>query len=353
MFNVGKIQTVLGPICPQTLGVTLAHEHILSDLSVVFKPKDQALSKAFFDQPVNMATLGRIRHFQLPNSDNYHLFDIDDAITEVNLFKQHGGDCIVEATSIGIARDPHGLARVSRATGVKVVMGSSYYVGAAHPPEVELATPEDLTRSIVRDIQEGAQGTDIKAGIIGEVGCSWPLTERERKVLEASARAQQITGAPLLIHPGRGEKAPIEILDILSKSGGDLARTIIGHIDRTVFSKDTLKEIAGTGCYLEWDLFGREESYYFQNPTVDMPGDGTKMNDISWAIAAGYGKKILISHDISSKHRLDKYGGHGYHYISAHIVPRMRTKGYTEQMIDDILVNNPRDVLTLAPRPNF
>ena len=36
----------------------------------------------------------------------------------------------------------------------------------------------------------------------------------------------------------------------------------MGHLDRTVFEKDTLLEIAESGCYLEWDLFGQENHYY-------------------------------------------------------------------------------------------
>ena len=56
-------------------------------------------------------------------------------------------------------------------------------------------------------------GTGIKAGIIGEVGCTWPLTDNERKSLAAAAAAQRETGAAILIHPGRHPDAPPEIMD--------------------------------------------------------------------------------------------------------------------------------------------
>ena len=59
---------------------------------------------------------------------------------------------------------------------------------------------------------------------------------------------------------------------------------------------------------------------------------------------------VLAAHDICSKHRLVRYSGHGYHYILAHIVPRMRVRGFSDEAIDDILVNNPRDVLTFVGR---
>lgn len=65
----------------------------------------------------------------------------------------------------------------------------------------------------------GIGGSGMQCGLIGEIGCSWPLTKTEKKSLEAAALAQKETGAPLLIHPGVNPKAPFEILDILEASG--------------------------------------------------------------------------------------------------------------------------------------
>jgi phosphotriesterase-related protein len=344
----GKIQTVLGTIGPDELGVTLTHEHLLIDLSVVYETPASASEKGFFNSPVSLETLGRIRHHGAVNADNARLEDIDTAIDETNLYRQYGGASLLEVSSMGLSRDPIGLARISRATEVNVIMGASYYVAAAHPPDMASISEDEIVAQIVRDVTEGADGTDIRSGVIGEVGCSWPLTDNERKVLQASARAQTMTGAPLLIHPGRDETAPMEIIGILAAAGADLDRTIMGHIDRTALLHDTRKQIADAGCYLNWDLFGREESYYPSGAKIDMPNDATRMDDISAIISEGFGGKVLVAHDICSKHRLMRYGGHGYHYILAHIVPRMRVRGFSNEAIDDILVNNPRDVLTFV-----
>ena len=344
----GRVQTVLGPISPDELGVTLTHEHLLIDLSVVFKAGDQASSRGFFDRAVTMETVGRIRHYGAPNFDDSRLLDVPTAIEEAMLYKQYGGDSVVDATSIGIARDPVGLARISRATGINIIMGSSYYVAISHPSDMGGRSEDAISAAIVRDVTEGADGTNIRSGVIGEIGCSWPLAEDERKVLRASARAQRLTGAPILIHPGRDETAPMEIMEVLSEAGADLSRTIMGHLDRTVFLPETLKSIAGTGCYLEWDLFGREQSHYSLNPNIDMPSDAKRMDDIAWISSEGYARKVLVAHDICSKHRLERYGGHGYSYILGHVVPRMRNRGFSAEAIDDILVNNPRDILAFT-----
>ena len=194
----------------------------------------------------------------------------------------------------------------------------------------------------------GVTAKDLILGIIGEIGCSWPLDKNEHKVLKASAKAQRLTGAPILIHPGRDETSPLEILEVLRESGAHIDRTIIGHLDRTVFKRTTLEEIARSGCYMEWDLFGREESFYPLNPNIDMPNDAKKMDDIAWISELGYEDKVVVAHDICSKHRLETYGGHGYYYILDHIVPRMRKRGYSEDAVHKIIVQNPQAILTFT-----
>ena len=95
-----------------------------------------------------------------------------------------------------------------------------------------------------------------------------------------------------MIHPGRDETAPMEIIEILSEAGADPSRTIMGHLDRTVFRCDQLRKIAEAGCHLEWDLFGNEQSHYPLNPKIDMPNDAKRMDDIAWITSEGYGRKV-------------------------------------------------------------
>ena len=71
-----------------------------------------------------------------------------------------------------------------------------------------------------------------------------------------------ITGAPLIIHPGRNPRAPFEILDVLEQAGADISRTAMSHLDRTISDVDELLRLAHRGCYLEFDLFGIELSNY-------------------------------------------------------------------------------------------
>lgn len=343
----GQVQTVLGPVSPNDLGPTSTHEHLLIDFSCMFHPPAEATDLAKALAPISMENLGWVRFNSYSSRDNLLVLDEETAIAEALLYKRQGGGTIVDATTIGIGRDPLALARISRATGVNVVMGAGYYVDAAQPADMEYRSEEEIARQIADDIKTGVGDTGVRAGIIGEIGCTWPLTGNERKVLRAAATAQRETGAAILIHPGRHETAPMEILSVLGESGADISRTIMGHLDRTVADFDAIVEIARTGCYLEWDLFGNETSYY---PLSDMamPSDAQRMDVIRRVAGAGYGDRVVIAHDICTKHRLVRYGGHGYGHILENIVPWMRRQGFDEQLVHALTVTNPASVLPLA-----
>ena len=134
-----------------------------------------------------------------------------------------------------------------------------------------------------------------------------------------------------MVHPGRDPRSPVEIAEVVDKAGGNLSRTIICHIDRTCTERSWLKDLASTGCYLEYDLFGNESSHYPPNPAVDMPSDAQRMDVILWHFENGLERQVLLSHDIATKHRLQAYGGLGYDHLITNVVPRLRARGLSEQ----------------------
>jgi len=344
----GKAQTVLGPVDGDAMGITLPHEHLLIDFKVMFKEPETAADKGRALAPVTMANLGWVRQNFSSNLDNLRLLDEDVARDEALLFKEAGGQTMVDPTNGGLSRDPIALARIARATGLNIVMGAGYYVQAAHPPALSAKSVDQITREIVSDLTVGVGDTGIRAGLIGEIGCTWPWTDDEKKVMRAAVAAQKETGAPLMIHPGRNRRAPSEILDFVRQEGGNVKRTIMCHIDRTIADKKHLMDLAQTGCYLEYDLFGLETSYYPYNPDFDMPNDGGRMAQILRLIQDGHARQVLMSHDIAYKHLLTKWGGCGYHHLLVNVVPRLRRKGLDDQGIRDLLVDNPRRAFVFA-----
>lgn len=341
----GKAQTVLGPVPAEELGITLPHEHLLIDFRVMYREPEGASGRGL--EPVGLQNHYELLYDWTRNLDNLRLLDEPTAIEEALLFRREGGRTLVDATSVGLGRDPLALQRIARATGLHVIMGAGYYVAAAHPSDMDGKTEDDIAREIVRDVTEGVGDTGVRAGLIGEIGCSWPWTANEQKSVRAAAAAAKQTGAPLMIHPGRNPAAPEAHLEEVRRVGFDLGRVIMCHIDRTVSDPARLKAIAATGCYLEYDLFGSEVSNY---PLSDfeMPSDAERMRQILWLGEQGHVPQILISHDICYKVRLARYGGHGYAHIPQRIVPRLRKKGLGEKEVQALIVENPARAVTFV-----
>ena len=239
----GKVQTVTGPIDPGELGVTLMHEHLLIDLECYFQAPDAASERAWVNAPLTMERLGGVGARVAYNLDNLKLLDEGAAVEEASRFRYAGGGTLVDVTSRGIARDPLALARISRATGLNVVMGASYYVPFAHPLNMDSKSEDEIAEEIVHDVTVGVGETGIRSGIIGEVGNFHPLSENERKVLRASAAAHLATGAPITIHPGADR---IEIVDILAKAGADPRHVVMGHLGPGPAEPSSFKPLAET-----------------------------------------------------------------------------------------------------------
>jgi phosphotriesterase-related protein len=221
-------------------------------------------------------------------------------------------------------------------------------VAAAHPPDMDRRTEDALVRELVDEIRVGVGDTGIRAGLIGEIGNTWPWTENEKKVVRAAVEAQRQTGAPLMLHPGRHETAPMQLVELVQKHGGDLRRTIMCHIERTIADQRRLHDLADTGVWLEYDLFGMENSYYPYNPDFDMPNDGGRMKQILALIERGHQDQLLLSHDIAYKSSLTRYGGYGYHHLLVNVVPRLRRKGVDDAGLRRLLVDNPARAVVFA-----
>ena len=345
-LSAGKVQTVLGVVDASALGITMMHEHLLHDASMFFTEPGAASDRPLAHQPVCLENLSWVRLHESNNLDNVRLTDEALAAREAKLYQLARGDTMVELTTSGVfGRDPLGLVRISRATGLHIIMGTGYNGAALHTPRLIAQTEDDVTDELVGEIVAGVGSTGVCAGIIGEVGCS-TLDATERKVLRCCAKAQQRTGVAISIHPTPNDAAALEIMTILGDAGADLSHTIIGHVDISGFSKATCHELADAGCCLGYDNFGLEGLMELPGlgRTVDLR-DTHRIHDIINLIADGYLEKIIISQDVATKHRLVAYGGLGYAHILRDIAPVMRSRGVTEDDLCTLLVENPKRVL--------
>jgi phosphotriesterase-related protein len=339
---VDKVMTVSGPVSPAEMGITLTHEHCVIDITSLFQEPEEATAKKLAYDALSFHNVGFIRYHMNDNRDNLFLVDEEQSIKELRPFRLAGGGTIIDATNVDLGRDPLSLRRVSATTGLHIVMGSGYYVKPAQKLAVMgKRSEENIAEEITKDLFHGVVNTDVHSGLIGEIGCSWPLEECEKKVLRAAGLAQKESGAPLMIHPGRSEEAPAEIAGILKEIGTDLSHTVISHIDRTLFEPRNRYALAEAGCYLAYDEWGSEGYYPESFSTTDILNDTQRIAQIKDLFAHGYGSQVLISHDICQKCRYMAYGGHGYNHILYNALPAMRKRGVTEKMINGLLVDNP------------
>jgi phosphotriesterase-related protein len=339
------VQTVTGLIPPAEIGQAMMHEHLMIDLNPPRLRAEAVGGEADLDLcdcfQIRWGAKGFVQK-------NFRLDETQLAIAELKRLHAAGGRTLVELTVGGLKPDPKALAEIARATGMNIVMGCGHYVEAYQEDGNAALGVEDFARQIVGQVTEGAWGTDIRAGIIGEIGCQSPWTAQEQRVMRGAVIAQRETGAALNVHPGRHADQPQEVVEFVRAAGGDVERLILSHIDRTIFDADRLLRLADSGCVVEFDLFGWEQTNYFPNPDIDMPNDGARLRWLRLLIDHGHLDRILMSSDICERTRLCRYGGHGYAHILGNVVPLMRRRGFTEAELETILVRTPARLLTFV-----
>lgn len=338
-----SVMTVLGPVPTTELGIVLPHEHLLCRLHTW--PEQRTGPR--FHERLTLANLGWVRQHWSGVEDNTRLTSEALAIRELARFKAAGGGTIVDLTQDGIGRSPRALARISEATGVHIIMGSGAYIGPTHPAWVASASVGRLAAAFIAEARDGVSRRrgGIRPGIIGELGCSWPLEAAEERVLAAGAIAQRATGLAMSIHPGRDRAAPAQIVGLLADAGADLSRVVMGHLDRTIQDLPGLVELGRSGVVLEFDLFGLETSFYPWPGVRAGLSDAQRLELVRGLLDAGLGDQVVLAHDICTKHRLARYGGHGYDHLVTNVMPWMRTLGFAEADIRRLFVTNPARVL--------
>jgi phosphotriesterase-related protein len=302
----GEVISVLGPIAPEEMGITQTHEHLLLDAY-----------------------------------DHYggYEFVIDDEqtiIEELGEFTSRGGKTICEVTLDEIGRHPEGLARISRASGVNVIMGCGWYREFAYPPIVEEKTSCELADVLVKEIEEGVGDTGIRAGFIGELGTGRHyIKPAEERVFHAAALAQPRTGVAITTHTTRWGTLALEQIAMLEQFGADLSRVIIGHLgDRR--GVEHLLPIAAKGVYVEVDNIGY----------VDYQPEWVRADNVAALVEEGFTDRILLSEDICMLNHLKYQGGKGYGYLLETFVPMLHERGVSEEAVHTMLVTNPARAFT-------
>jgi predicted metal-dependent phosphotriesterase family hydrolase len=311
---MAHVQTVLGPIDPASLGVTLPHEHT------------------------------QIALWHVPDRWDYWQLTRDEPVIleELAAFRAAGGSALVDLTVAGVGRDPEWLARIARASGLHIVMGCGWYRGAYYPAEarIDRRSVEDLADGLVLETSDGVGATGIRPGIIGEIGTDKPwVSALEERVHRAAARAANRTGLAITTH---GVMSPVGLdqLRIFEEEGVDPARVVIGHADSYPVLEHHMA-ILERGASVEFDFLGMSFT------AVERHGEPRVVELLCELLGRGHADRILLSQDVCNDAQLQRYGGNGYTYLAATLLPRLRGAGVSEAEIETMTVANPRRLLTI------
>jgi phosphotriesterase-related protein len=231
----------------------------------------------------------------LEHRENIALDDEDVAVRELGHFRAAAAAALSIAR-YGLRPDPSALARVSRASGVHIVLGTGYYVARTHPPDMATKSTESIADELMRDLTDGIGETGVRAGLIGELGIGGQTAfdgiasidevhPDEGRVLEAAALAHRRTGATISIHPPRSRvkglprsRLALGVLERLEKVGVPPERVILGHLDSS-WDEDVEvhREIARRGAWVEYDVWGWNDLYW------PARRDGFSMTPVGWS----------------------------------------------------------------------
>jgi phosphotriesterase-related protein len=308
----GYVQTVHGRIPAAELGFVLPHEHT------------------------------GIHLWQIPNRWDYWELTPDDALLlpELAAYRAAGGRTLVDLTLPGVGRDPLRLRRYAEASGLHIVMGTGWYRTAYYPAEalIDRRTVDDLADELVAGIEGGVDGTDVRPGIIGEIGTDKPwLTALEERVHRAAGRAARRTGLAVTTHSVMSAVGLAQ-LRVFEDEGVDPGRVVIGHADSYPVLEHYL-EIIRRGANLEFDFLGMSFT------PMERHGEPRIVDLARELVERGHADRLLLSQDVCHNSQLTAYGGNGYVHLLKTFLPELRAAGVPEAAIHQMTVLNPARIL--------
>ena len=146
-----------------------------------------------------------------------------------------------------------------------------------------------------------------------------------------------------------------EALDLITSTGGDPSRVVMGHSDSLMCQTgrtyeqglDYLLSLLDRGCYVEFDLCGNSEYFKTDEAHWWLPSDRERARGLHDMCKAGFANKLLLSHDTGHKYYLREYGGWGWAHVLTGFRRTMLEEGIDEAVVDGFSTANARDVLTI------
>jgi phosphotriesterase-related protein len=327
------IRTVLGDIDPNEFGRCDYHEHLFQSS---------------------------------PLLSGEELDDVARSAEEAASLGGSGFDAMIEATPIGLGRQPDSVACISALTGLKIVHTTGAHHGGHYPGGHPLLSCDSdaLAAWFVSEVTDGIrpegpwggcsshltslgrrpaiartpQGDAVRAGLVKAGITYWEIGAFERRVLDAAAETCIATGVSIMIHLEHGSAAH-EALDAIADHGVSADHVILAHIDRNL-DAGLHGELAARGAYLGYDGMAR----HARGP------DSAVLDCAEAVVSAGKEDRLLLGGDVARRSRYLAYGGMpGLRYLGERFVPRLRER-IGAAAVERILRDNPRRVLAFECR---
>ncbi|MBJ9839196.1 phosphotriesterase-related protein [Citrobacter sp. wls830] len=264
------------------------------------------------------------------NNLDCRLDQYDLICQEMKDLRALGVSNIIEMTNRYMGRNPQFMLDLMRDTGINVMACTGYYQDAFFPEHVAARSVEQLAQEMVDEIVIGIDGTELKAGIIAEIGSSeGVITPLEEKVFIAAARAHIETGRPISTHTSFSTMG-LEQLLLLQAHGVDLSRVTVGHCDLKD-NLDNILRMIDLGAYVQFDTIGKN-SYYPDEKRIGM---------LHALRNRGLLNRVMLSMDITRRSHLKANGGNGYDYLLTTFIPQLRQSGFSQADVDTMLRDNP------------
>jgi len=308
-----QVMTVTGPARPESLGVTLPHEHVLVDFIGAEKV----------------------------SPDRYDVDEAFDAILpHLQQVKSLGCQSFVECTPAYIGRDAALVKRLSEATGLKMLTNTGYY-GAANdrfvPAHAYEESADELCRRWVGEWEGGIDGTGVRPGFIKIGVDKGPLSAIDRKLVQAAARTHRITGLTIASHTGYGVPAH-EQLELLRGERVQGSAWIWVHAQNE--ADNGLHEAAAEqGAWLEFDGIRPKSLEMHVGHVVEMKRRGLL-------------DRVMVSHDAGWYRPGEPGGGRfrSFELLFTTFLPALREAGFSEREIRKLTVENPARAFSVSVR---